>query len=101
MPSSACKSRIECHFFINNGLVEENQILNNVSKIDHIPAKIIHGRYDMVCPLDNAVSLHDHWPASELYIVRDAGHSASEPGITDALIRATTDLAKELRDEPL
>ena len=94
-------SRIECHFFINNGFIEENQILNNLSKIDHIPAKIIHGRYDMVCPLDNAVTLHDHWPASELYIVRDAGHSASEPGITDALIRATTDLAKELRDEPL
>ncbi len=94
-------SRIESHFFINNGFIEENQILNNLSKIKNIPARIIHGRYDMVCPLDNAVTLHDHWPASELYIIRDAGHSASEPGIIDALIRSTTDLAKELRDEPL
>jgi proline iminopeptidase len=92
-------SRIEAHYFINDGFIEENQILNNLSRISRIPVKIIHGRYDMVCPLDNATTLHENWPAAELYVVRDAGHSAQEPGITDALIRATDDLAKELRGE--
>jgi proline iminopeptidase len=91
-------SRIESHFFVNNGFIDENQILHNLSKIEHIPAKIIHGRYDMVCPLDNAAVLHERWPASELYIIRDAGHSASEPGITDALVRATGELADELKE---
>jgi len=50
----------------------------------------------MVCPLSNALSLHHQWPESELQIVRDAGHSASEPGTVDALIRATHDIAKML-----
>ena len=89
-------SRIETHYFVNQGFITENQILENISAIQHIPGKIIHGRYDMVCPLDNGLALHEAWPASELYIIRDAGHSASEPGIVDALIRATQDMAKLL-----
>jgi proline iminopeptidase len=92
-------SRIESHYFINNGFIEENQILNNVSKISAIPAKIIHGRYDMVCPLESSLTLHDIWENSELYIVRDAGHSASEPGIVDALIRATQELSQQIEQD--
>lgn len=88
-------SRIETHYFINKGFIEENQILRKIDALKNIPAKIIHGRYDMVCPLDNALALHDAWPASELYIIRDAGHSASEPGIVDALIRATQDMSSQ------
>ena len=91
-------SRIETHYFVNRGFIRENQILDNMSSIKHIPAKIIHGRYDMVCPLDNSVSLHEAWPASELYIIRDAGHSSAEPGIVDALIRATQDMVKLLEN---
>jgi hypothetical protein len=56
-------------------------------KIAHLPGVIIHGRYDVICPLDNAWELHQAWPNSEL-VIRDAGHAASEPGITDALVRA-------------
>lgn len=91
-------SRIETHYFMNKGFIEENQILRNMDAIKDIPGTIVHGRYDMVCPLDNAYHLHHHWPASELHIVRDAGHSASEPGNVDALIRATHDIAKNLED---
>ena len=90
-------SRIETHFFVNKGFVEENQILKNISAINDIPGRIVHGRYDMVCPLNNAITLHHQWTNSELHIVRDAGHSASEPGTVDALIRATQDIAKELQ----
>lgn len=89
-------ARIETHYFLNKGFIKDNQILNNMDALQDIPGRIIHGRYDMVCPLDNALALHQHWPASELQIVRDAGHSASEPGIVDALIRATRDIARTL-----
>lgn len=89
-------ARIESHFFKNLGFIEENHILKSMHRIKTIPGRIVHGRYDMVCPLNNAHYLHRQWPASELHIVRDAGHSASEPGTVDALIRATTDIAKQL-----
>ncbi|MCI5106965.1 MAG: prolyl aminopeptidase [Pseudomonadales bacterium] len=89
-------SRIETHYFLNKGFIEENQILNNMDRIKDIPGRIIHGRYDVICPLDNATALANAWPAAELHIVRDAGHSASETGNIDALIRATEDIAREL-----
>ena len=90
-------ARIEAHYFMSQGFVEENHILKNVSSISAIPGRIIHGRYDIVCPLDNAHSLHKLWGNSELHIVRDAGHSASEPGNIDALLRAVQDIARELQ----
>jgi proline iminopeptidase len=89
-------SRIETHYFMNKGFIEENQILNNMDRIKDIPGRIIHGRYDVICPLDNAIALANAWPAAELHIVRDAGHSASETGNINALIRATEDIAREL-----
>lgn len=87
-------ARIECHYFIHNAFLEENQILRNCSKLKKIPGIIIHGRYDAVCPVENAWQLHHAWPESELQIIADAGHSASEPGIIDALIRATSRLSR-------
>jgi proline iminopeptidase len=86
-------ARIEAHYFVNQSFIDENQILAAVEKLDGIPGTIVHGRYDAVCPLDNAFELHRRWKQSELHIVRDAGHAASEPGITDALIRATRRMA--------
>ncbi|MEP5763919.1 MAG: prolyl aminopeptidase [Halieaceae bacterium] len=94
-------ARIEAHFFVNNCFIEENQILDQVAALEGIPGTIVHGRYDVVCPLDNAFELHRHWPDSELHIVRDAGHVASEPGITDALVRATRRMADRFSDRKL
>lgn len=82
-------ARIECHYFMNNCFLEPDQILRNMPRVAQIPGIIVHGRYDIVCTLDNAWELHAAWPNSELHIVRDAGHSASEPGIIDALVKAT------------
>ena len=82
-------ARIECHYFANGGFIEEGQILSQVDRLRDKPARLVHGRYDMVCPLENAVRLHDAWPEADLSIVRDAGHAASEPAIIDALMRAT------------
>lgn len=83
-------ARIESHYFVNGGFLEtEDQLLRDVPRIRHIPATIVHGRYDVVCPLQNAWDLHRAWPEAKLEIIADAGHSAFEPGIADALIRAT------------
>ena len=92
-------ARIEAHYFVNNAFIEEDQILKNVSKLEGIPGIIVHGRYDMVCPLDNAFELHRHWHDSELHIIRDAGHASREPSITDGLIRATRDMSRRFERE--
>lgn len=89
-------ARIEAHYFKHNVFLRQNQIIEEAEKLANIRGVIIHGRYDIVCPLDNAIALHDAWPSSELHIVRDAGHSSHEPSIVDALVKATDDLADEL-----
>lgn len=83
-------ARIECHYFVNGGFLESpDQLLRNVARIRHIPAVIVQGRYDVVCPMQTAWALHRAWPEAQFNIIADAGHSAFEAGNTDALIRAT------------
>jgi proline iminopeptidase len=83
-------ARIECHYFINNSFFEtDNYLIENVGKIRHIPAVIVQGRYDVVCPAMSAWELHRAWPEADLQIIPDAGHSISEPGIISALVDAT------------
>lgn len=92
-------ARIEAHYFINDSFLAPNQIIANAHRLAGIPGVIVHGRYDVICPLDNAYALHKAWPGSELHIIREAGHASREPGIVDALIRATDDMAKRLRKD--
>jgi proline iminopeptidase len=81
---------IELHYFINKGFLRfDGQLLAEAEKIRDIPGVIVHGRYDMICPVRNAVRLAEIWRAAELRIIADAGHTAFEPGITDVLVRAT------------
>ena len=82
-------ARIENHYFTHGAWLEEGQLLRDAGRIAHIPGVIVHGRYDMPCPLRYAWELHKAWPASTLNIVEGAGHSLAEPGILDRLIRAT------------
>ncbi len=89
-------ARVEAHYFVNDCFIKENQILNNMETLADIPGQIIHGRYDMVCPLDNATELHRRWPGSELCIVREAGHFATEPALTDCLVKATDEIGRDL-----
>jgi len=87
-------ARLECHYMFHNCFFEsENWLLENAPKISHIPTIIVHGRYDMVCPVQQAWELHKALPQSKLEIVH-AGHSGSEVATTDALIRATDFLAQ-------
>jgi len=79
-------ARIECHFFSNNCFFRPNQLLEDMDRISHLPAYIVHGRYDMVCPIDQAVLLKQHWDNAELKIISDAGHAVTEHGISKALV---------------
>lgn len=94
-------ARIEAHYFVNKAFLTDDQIIRNAGRLEGIPGIIVHGRYDMVCPLDNAYALHRVWHDSELHIIRDAGHASREPSIVDALIRASRDMAKRFEDEYL
>jgi len=94
---AAAFARIECHYFINNGFfATDNQLIEQVGKIRKIPAVIVQGRYDVVCPVKSAWDLHCAWPEADLRIVPDAGHSAFEPGNIHELISATDRFAKDL-----
>lgn len=80
---------MEAHYFKHNIFLPENSLLDNVHKLHNIPATIVQGRYDAVCPIVSADDLRQAWPQAEYLIIDDAGHSVWEPGIQAALIRAT------------
>jgi proline iminopeptidase len=83
-------ARIECHYFVNNSFFPtDNYLLENIDRIRHIPAVIVQGRYDIVCPIMSAWELSRAWPEAQLEIIPDAGHSAFEPGIIANLVKAT------------
>ncbi|MBX3483778.1 prolyl aminopeptidase [Phenylobacterium sp.] len=83
-------ARIECHFFANGGFFDSpNWILENLHRIARIPGWIVQGRFDVVTPMESAWKLKQAWPAARFEVVWDAGHASTEPGIVDALVRAT------------
>jgi len=83
-------ARIECHYFVNGGFLQrEDQLLRDVGRLRKIPAVIVQGRYDVVCPMQTAWALHEAWPEADFRIVPDAGHSAFEAGNTHELVSAT------------
>lgn len=82
-------ARIENHFFVHAGWLEEGQLLRDAYKLKDIPGVVIHGRYDMPCPAKYAWQLHKAWPKADFHLIEGAGHAYLEPGILDQLIRAT------------
>ena len=83
-------ARIEAHYFVHRGFFDhDDQLLRDVGRIRHVPAVIVQGRYDVVCPLRSAWDLHRAWPEAKLIVVPDAGHSMTEPGIQANLIAET------------
>lgn len=94
--SALALALIEHHYFQHHCFFEPDQLLTNISKISHLPCQIVHGRYDMVCKAENAFSLASVWPGAQLHWVVDAGHSASEAGISKALYQASLIMAQQL-----
>jgi proline iminopeptidase len=81
--------RLEAHYFLHDGFFDDDQLVRNVGRIRHLPAVIIQGRYDVVCPPVSAFRLHAAWPEAKMHVIPDAGHAAYEPGIAAALVAAT------------
>ncbi len=86
-------ARIENHYMVNRGWLEEDQLIRDAGKIRHIPGVIVQGRYDACTPPVTAWDLHRAWPEAEFNIIPDAGHAYNQPGILDRLIRATDQFA--------
>jgi proline iminopeptidase len=86
-------ARIETHYFVNHGFMEEGQILREAHRLAGIQGAIVQGRYDVITPAATAWDLHKAWPGSSLEIVPDAGHASSEPGTLHALLEATNAFA--------
>ena len=86
-------ARIENHFFVHRGWLEEGQLIRDAGKLRDIPGVIVQGRYDMACPAETAWALHNAWPEARFEMIEGAGHAYNEPGILDALIRATDSFA--------
>ncbi|HXZ58917.1 MAG TPA: prolyl aminopeptidase [Steroidobacteraceae bacterium] len=91
-------ARIECHYFVHRGFLRRDaQLLKDVRRIRTIPAVIVQGRYDVICPMRSAWDLHRAWPEAELRVVDDAGHSAFEHGNARELVRATDRFSRPAR----
>lgn len=88
-------ARIENHFMVNRGWLEEGQLYRDAGKLAGIPGVIVHGRYDACTPVDNAWLLHKAWPEADLHVVPDAGHAFDEPGNLHRLIEATDRFAAD------
>jgi proline iminopeptidase len=86
-------ARLEAHYFRHGAFLAPDQLLRNMAIMHHLPAVIVQGRYDVVCPPLSAHRLHQAWPQSVMHTIEDAGHSAFEPGITKALVTATNQFA--------
>ena len=89
-------ARMEAHYFTHSIFLPDNALLNNVHKLHNIPATIVQGRYDAVCPIVSADDLHQAWPQAEYIVIDDAGHSAWEPGIQSALIHTMNTKFKQI-----
>ncbi|OUR64396.1 prolyl aminopeptidase [Methylophaga sp. 42_25_T18] len=95
-PGPLAHSRIQLHYALNHCFIADAPLLDNIDIIRNIPTKIIHGRYDIVCPMQQSWELHQVWPEAELNIVPMAGHAAGEPALINALVIATRELASQL-----
>lgn len=89
-------ARLETHYFQHHCFLQPDELMNNLDAVRYLPAHIVQGRYDMVCPIHTAHHLHLAWPGSQLSVVADAGHSGMEPGIAAALTRGADDFATRL-----
>jgi proline iminopeptidase len=101
VPTEASKTlinevRIECHYMVNQFFLAENQLLRDLPKITHLPAIIVHGQRDLICPLENSYLLAQNWPTAQLKIVPNAGHLAHDPGMISTLVEATDKMATQI-----
>ena len=89
--------RLEAHYMLHGAFMEDDALIKKIGAIAHLPAVIVQGRYDVICPPVSAYRLHEAWPTAAFHVIGDAGHAAMEPGIASALVRATEQFKKQGR----
>ncbi|MBC3886229.1 prolyl aminopeptidase [Undibacterium griseum] len=89
--------RLEAHYMQHGAFMDDDALIRHIGKIRHLPAVIVQGRYDVICPPVSAYRLHQAWPEAAYHVIGDAGHAAMEPGIAAALVRATEDFKIQRR----
>jgi proline iminopeptidase len=94
-----CMAKISSHYFVNHCFIDEGEILASIDNIKDIPAIILHGRYDMVCPLHSADKLVQHWPSAQLQILPQAGHSGFELQTIDGFCKAADTMANFITEQ--
>lgn len=87
--------RLEAHYFLHDGFLAEDQLIREIDRIRHLPAVIVQGRYDVICPPLTAARLHAAWPQAKFWMIADAGHSSYEPGTMAALVAATEQFKRQ------
>jgi len=87
--------RLEAHYMVNGAFLDEDQLIRDIGRIAHLPAVIVQGRYDVICPPLSAWRLQQAWPGAVMHVVPDAGHGAMEKGIARALVGATEQFKRE------
>ena len=92
-------SLLNTNYFTNDGFIYESEIISEIAAISHIPGYIVHGRNDVVCKPEGAFTLAEHWPNGVLEMVPAEGHSSTEPGIIDGLVRASQNIAKFINEQ--
>ena len=93
-------ARIETHYFVEHCFLQAHPLLDNMNRISDVPGIVVHGRYDLVCPVEQSHQLCQRWPAAELRVIPAAGHSVREPGIEQALLEAVADMARTGGTDP-
>ena len=96
--SELCLSRIQSHYYVNRLFMGDYNLLDNMDKISHLPGYIIHGRYDMCCPLLGAFDLSRAWKKAKLIVVPDAAHSNREGSFPEAIVEASNELKRRTED---
>jgi proline iminopeptidase len=87
-------ARLVTHYWRHAGFLEDGVLLAEAGRLAGIPGVLIHGRMDVSGPLDTAWELARAWPGAELVVIAEAGHSAGDPGMTEATAAATDRFAR-------
>lgn len=95
-PGPLAHSRVQLHYALNECFISDRPLLANLKAVKAIPTQVIHGRYDIVCPMQQSWELKQAWPDISLKILPLAGHAAGEPAMIDALVQATDNLTETL-----
>jgi proline iminopeptidase len=94
--SALARVRVQLHYLVNHCFLTPGQLLLGTERLGDLPAILVQGRRDLVCPPGTAYTLREQWPGAQLRMVEEGGHSALHPALARALVQATQDIKEHL-----